>query len=352
MHYLVTVPGPEGSGAYQIFQRVFSLGFSGVDLFFVLSGFFIGGILLDHRDSPQLLRSFYLRRGLRIVPLYLVLLASFFVAREIPSLAAVNRGTYFASPIPDWSYFTFLQNIQMARLRDIGPYWLGPTWSLSVEEQFYLLLPLALLRLNRRQLVVICLVVIVASPLVRITALLHAQNNAAAVFLLPARADGLSWGVLCAAGIRHAGTVAWLQAHRRCLAWLLGLLGLVLVGFTWGRFAADSVAVVCFGYSVLSIFYALAVIHVACRSWADSPSFLAARPLAAVGLTSYFTYLFHTPVWYAMHWLCFNRPPLHFSWAAGAVTFASLAVTLLLAWASWRWFEGPLLRFGRRFSYA
>jgi peptidoglycan/LPS O-acetylase OafA/YrhL len=75
------------------------------------------------------------------------------------------------------------------------------------------------------------------------------------------------------------------------------------------------------------------------------------RPLTAVGLTSYFIYLFHTPIWYCVHWAFLGKPPLHFSWTAGALTCLAFALTLALSWISWRWLEAPLLRLGRRFSY-
>src|SRR5262249_44795416 len=152
---------------HQCLQRAGSLFFSGVDLFFVLSGFLIGGIVLDHRDSASLLPAFYARRFFRIIPLYALLLVSFFVCRELPGLSQTNRGLYFTSTVPEWSYLCFTQNIAMAVKRDIGPYWLGVTWSLAVEEQFYLLAPLALLRLTTRQIVIGCVALIVASPIVR-----------------------------------------------------------------------------------------------------------------------------------------------------------------------------------------
>ena len=102
LHYYVIVPGPEGSRLHDSLQHAGSLFFCGVDLFFVLSGFLIGGIVLDNRDSPALLPAFYARRFFRIVPLYVLLLASFFICREIPGLNQTNRGTYFTSSVPDW----------------------------------------------------------------------------------------------------------------------------------------------------------------------------------------------------------------------------------------------------------
>ena len=101
-----------------------------MDLFFVLSGFLIGGILLDTRDSPNYFRTFYARRFFRIVPLYVAVLCI--------ALAA-NHGK-IDEQIPTVTYFLFLQNFWMALHGTFG-YLLSPTWSLAVEEQFYLTLP-------------------------------------------------------------------------------------------------------------------------------------------------------------------------------------------------------------------
>jgi peptidoglycan/LPS O-acetylase OafA/YrhL len=100
------------------FKAAGRLTWSGVDLFFVLSGFLIGGILLDTRDSPNYFRTFYTRRFFRIVPLYQAVLC---VA------LAGNRGS-IDPQIPTFSYFAFLQNFWMARFATLGVL-LAPTWS-------------------------------------------------------------------------------------------------------------------------------------------------------------------------------------------------------------------------------
>lgn len=351
MHYFVSVPGPAGSVVHATLQRAFSLGFAGVDLFFVLSGFLIGGILLDHRKSARLLPAFYARRFFRIVPLYAVLLATYFLARATPGLTEVNRGTYFWSTVPEWSFLTFTQNIAMAWQRDIGPYWLGATWSLAVEEQFYLLMPLLVVRLSPRSLVSVCLFLIALSPALRLNALYSAQNGLAAIFLLPTHLDGLLWGVVCAAAARSATVLDLLRARRGELRALIFGLAATLVALAFGKFGADSAEMVLFGYSALSVFFAAALLYVVALPASRLGSALAWRPLTAIGVTSYFIYLFHAPVWYLLHWWLRGKPPLHFTPGGGGVTLLALGVTFLLAAVSWRWFEAPLLRIGRRFSY-
>lgn len=112
------------------------LGPIGVNLFFVLSGFLIGSIILERVDSQNFFRVFYARRALRILPVY------FLVVATTLTLIWLLNVPWAASTLPAWSYFTFTQNFFMAVRGDVGTRWLTPTWTLAVEEQFYLLIPL------------------------------------------------------------------------------------------------------------------------------------------------------------------------------------------------------------------
>jgi peptidoglycan/LPS O-acetylase OafA/YrhL len=351
LHYYVIVPGPQNSPLHDWLQHAGSLFFCGVDLFFVLSGYLIGGIIMDHRESRALLPAFYARRFFRIVPLYALLLATYFVCREIPGLNQTNRGLYFTSSVPDWSYLCFGQNIAMAWKRDIGAYWLGATWSLAVEEQFYLLAPLIIIRFARRPLIVGCALLIAVSPLLRMMALERAQNNLAAVFLLPTHADGLLWGVLCAAIVRSVPAMEWLRRQRAMLVAVISMLAAMMSYLSFRGFASDSREMAFYGYSVVNVFFATVLLHVISAPDSILARLLSFRPLTAIGLTSYFIYLFHTPIWYWLHWAILQRPPLHVSWIAGAVTCGAFLVTLFFSWGSWRWFEAPLLKIGHRFPY-
>src|SRR5580704_6073285 len=101
--------------AANVIGTVFRLGWTGVDLFFVLSGFLIGGILMDHRDAENYFRTFYIRRICRIFPLYFLWVALFFILTWLlfPFCNQVWYGWLFArdfSKVPWWSYLFFLQN--------------------------------------------------------------------------------------------------------------------------------------------------------------------------------------------------------------------------------------------------
>ena len=137
---LQAVPGPVALAGF----RSLRLAWSGVDLFFVLSGFLIGGILLDQRASPGYFKAFYARRFCRIFPVYFLWLGLFFALLALaPGFTSSPAFRHlFDKPLPAWSYATFTQNLVIARWETFGPDWLAITWSLAIEEQFYLLLPL------------------------------------------------------------------------------------------------------------------------------------------------------------------------------------------------------------------
>ena len=146
---------------------VVSRGWLGVHLFFVLSGFLITGILLDSRDKPNYFRNFYGRRALRILPLYMAVIAV---------SAVFYRGA--------WTYMLlaagFMANF--ASYLGVGiPHGPGVFWSLAVEEHFYLGWPLAVRLLPRRALLVLCLILFCGEPVLRAVAFKHGLDPEALI---------------------------------------------------------------------------------------------------------------------------------------------------------------------------
>ena len=153
-----------GIGASAV-KRALCLTGSGVDLFFVISGFLITGILVEKRGSAHFFRTFYVRRALRILPLYFLLLLSYVVCAGLWNESSPTWMHQFAHPLPWWSYLTLTQNIAMAMRGDFGPLWLSVTWSLAVEEQFYWVMPVLVAVLSPRWwFIVACLLYTSPSP--------------------------------------------------------------------------------------------------------------------------------------------------------------------------------------------
>src|SRR5687768_1805284 len=160
-HYAVLLPRTPAVGLLEI-------GWAGVDLFFVLSGFLITGILLDARGTPHYLRNFYARRALRIFPLYYGFLAVTLLVSLAVKLApgASHEGLrhlWAAQP----SLWTYTANYWMPAQTAWSPWSevVIPLWSLSVEEQFYLVWPLVVCRLSERGLVRLCVGIVAGALL-------------------------------------------------------------------------------------------------------------------------------------------------------------------------------------------
>ena len=143
IHY-IDGQGPTGGPITTLLQKIVALGWSGVDLFFVLSGFLIGGILLDARGSPNYFKTFYVRRFFRIIPIYyawvlLYVLLVTLAGHVVQVHSNSGRPEELGASI--YVHFLFLQNVWPITLAGLAGAWLSPTWSLAVEEQFYLVCP-------------------------------------------------------------------------------------------------------------------------------------------------------------------------------------------------------------------
>jgi peptidoglycan/LPS O-acetylase OafA/YrhL len=186
------------TGQYPFFRldRVFANGRMGVDLFFVLSGFLITGILLDTKGSAGYFKNFYARRCLRIWPLYYASLLLMFGI--IPVLRPAHGHTIFKRSSPWWAFPLFIQNFLIpAPARATGL--LGVTWSLAIEEQFYLVWPLVVGFCSIPVLRWIALSVVCLSPVLRLFLSAMGVDLYANTF---SRLDGLMAGALVALVIR------------------------------------------------------------------------------------------------------------------------------------------------------
>ena len=142
LHYLNDPShGPFGSLLYR-FGSAFRLGWTGVDLFFVFSGFLIGGILLDAREARNYFRTFYIRRFYRILPIYYLWIILFVIAALCYGNSVGGAITNDPPTLKMLSvYYVFLQNYHNLPIGTLVWFWLGVAWSLGIEEQFYLVSP-------------------------------------------------------------------------------------------------------------------------------------------------------------------------------------------------------------------
>jgi peptidoglycan/LPS O-acetylase OafA/YrhL len=323
---------------------------TGVDLFFVLSGFLIGGILLDARGSTNYFQVFYTRRFFRIVPIYAVCLGIVFALGFAVHHGLAPRFAWiFQEELPWIPHVLFLQNFWMAFRNSFGQ--LAITWSLAVEEQFYLTLPLLIRILSPRRLLYVLAAGILAAPLLRIA--MHAlwpDRYIPWFVLMPTRADALLLGVAGAVALRNERFLSWLASRRGLV---LGLLfPAQLVGVTF--FALRSVStfpLTSLAYTGLALFYLSILLYA--LTWRESSlsAFLRWRPLGWLGSIAYGTYLFHVLVLLSLVSIMRGSRSGITSLADFVARMFALVLTISLCQLSWTYFEKPLVALGHRTCY-
>jgi len=319
------------------FGRMSASGWMGVDLFFVLSGFLITGILLRSRGAPRQLRRFWIRRALRIFPVAIVYLGLvYFTARAFgwpPLLAHFNR----------WTPFIFyFGNIDIA-LHGWVDSAVAILWSLAIEEHFYAVWPLVSKLLSPRRLGALCVAIAIAGPLVRW--LTWPRMGQIAVYVSTwCRIDNLAIGGALAVAFHET---ALRERTIRVCRWLAipSLAWLVYVpaepfGMLYPAHNPEWFAV--FGYSAIAIAFAVLVALAADPSPAPRPV-LNNPVMRYLGRISYGIYLWHILAGYVVQDLIGARlePPLKIIiWLFAAIGFASI---------SWFAFERPILGLKKRF---
>jgi peptidoglycan/LPS O-acetylase OafA/YrhL len=319
-----------------------AVGWMGVATFFVLSGFVVGGQILDRKHHTNFLGVFLIRRACRILPTYFLLVAAVHLL-----MMALGRPAYMeiTGHIPLWTYLTFTQNFVMARDNVLGPYWLTPTWSLTIEEQFYLLAPVALLTLPRRALVPALWTAVIGAVIFRAIVTWHYQAPGLATNIyLPAALDTLCLGILAAIAARSVDLQRWQLALRLTPLVMLALVFLI----KWSDGAAGHNFDV---FARLLIALAGASYILALVSGAPETQTLYARGLRFMGRISYAVYLTHVAVIGLMHGLILGHAPDIGTPAQLAVTVAALPVALAVGWAITKWIEEPITAYGRSFAW-
>lgn len=333
-----------------------------IDIFFCLSAFLITRILLDTRESPDYIRSFFGRRFLRIIPLYYLVLFMFFVV--VPRLDLYEHGRTFWLHGRENSlwYWLFGENLRIAVQGDYAHEHLSIAWTLSVEEQFYILWPWLVAWLRPSAMARLCVLLVGAALAARLSlAALGAGPKVLHTFTL-CRMDGIALGAYIAIMSRTPG---WIERwKRRMPALFAGLAVALAAGAVFVRFTEPSPKFTEFVYSRFfqgpgySISVAFAGVLVFLAAFGE-PAGMArrvfcSRPLQIAGAYSYGLYLLHGPVRYLLHRHGVFSVSDHMDrpWAAQLLNYLVVGgASLLAAWGSWHLVEAPALRLKRWFPY-
>ncbi len=300
----------------------------GVDLFFVISGFLIGQILLKIGGNLSGVRAFYVRRILRIWPLYYLILTLTYL---------LVRGPF--SKAPYWSFVFFIFNFWGGRGTAIHPA-LYPLWSIAVEEQFYAVGPILFYLLsNRKYLIYLLAAYIGVSPFLRLALMLNTKIGIWE--FTPTRLDGICVGLALALLLSSKNTISFLSARIKKLESLTLALLAILIPL---KAALPALIWLSFGMSFVALTFGCLLTLIYVRSISNQESrVLNFGLLRYLGVRCYSIYLFHM-FFMIVSYLLFKNMTTQF--------FVQTVLTFGFAHISWRYIEAPFIQLGQKFSYA
>ena len=314
-------------------------GWIGVDLFFVISGFLIAGILLDTKNDEGYFRKFYARRMLRIFPLYYLFVIAVLVGFSHNSEFQERAGS------PLW-YLFHLGNVPEGVLGNDVPYWLAPVWSLAIEEQFYLTFPWLVYFLDRRKLTIVLVGMIALAPVIRLVTMLSFPEQERMQYLFTlCRIDTIAIGCLLAVIVRAVDIERW---RMKAMAAGLVLLPCVAVLSVMSRLDRTSPFDRVFGYSIVAVGCATVVALAILSRGKQHTAPLRWKPLTYLGKLCFGLYILHRPADTIVSALAARIGFEGDLWLLAP----KIVVAVALATVSWRLLEKPFLALKDRYRSA
>ncbi|MGE0287190.1 MAG: acyltransferase family protein [Bradyrhizobium sp.] len=334
---------------------VTNYGSYGVELFFILSGFLITGILYDARNERNYFRNFYMRRVLRIFPLYYGVLALVFV---VAPLIPILRGPSLDYLLDrQWWAWLYGVNVYIAIQGDWSFSYLEHLWSLCIEEHFYLFWPVAvyLMAGRPRLLIVVSLSVALAAMAARLTGSMMGLSWWTTYVLTPFRLDGLALGAFLAVAARQPGG---LDRLLRALPWVAAIAAaLLVVTFAWTRLVSrgDMELVLPVRASVIQVLLGCLLLWVLVAPRESSISqIFSNRWLMFLGTYSYGLYVYHH---FISYYFTVNQTEFELArWvgshgaAVALQATVGIAISLAIAYVSYEFFEKRFLRLKRFYA--
>ena len=328
-------------------------GWLGVDLFFVLSGFLITGILIDSKNSANYYPNFIMRRVLRIFPLYFLFLLLFFII--IPLIAGktfINHNQYYFDN--QWWFWTYLQNwLFVVNEGYENNRILTHFWSLAIEEQFYLVWPLFVWLLSSKQLLKFSIFIVILSIIARIAYFVYGYSWLATDTTIT-RLDTLCLGAIIAILIREHNLKIWLEKYSRLIFRISLLIVLLLLVLDHSWFRPEGAIMRTIGLTIVAIMFAsLLIISLSDNPKSFASRFFSSKFLTFFGKYSYSMYVFHFPL------LFFFVPQVRnfinrFEGSGVTGFFVAgilgIMLTVLISLLTWQIIEKPILGLKKYFT--
>lgn len=320
------------------------VGWLAVQMFFILSGFLIGRLIIERKQHVNFFSVFVMRRLCRTIPSYMIsILLIFGVAWAFRH----ESWTHFATDFPLWSYLTFTQNVFMGLTGDVGQYWAAPSWTLALEEQLYVLLPLVFfLAPQRLWLGVFIAVMVLAVVLRAVIFVTGIVDSTWAFVMLPTRGDTLVAGVIAAIVYKRDDLdLARFDLLLRVAPVALMVLTILLVLIDPVERRVFNI----FGPFLISIGFAALLLAIV-RGAPEAKRF-ESRFLIFFGDISYCVYLTHLMVLGVLHGVILHAKPELGTVDQWLVTLAAVPVAVGLGWAMTVVIEAPLTSYGRSWKW-
>ena len=331
------------SGIEHALASAAAMGRYGVDLFFVLSGCLITGILIDGRDKPHYFKTFYTRRVLRIFPLYYLLVAITFMAvppaTRLLSPDQARTVNAFLNP-GDWPWFVgFASNFLIAIRDKYTNGILDASWSLAIEEHFYIVWPAVVLAIvSLRRLRHVCIAILIAALLLRIAAWSAGWSRLQIYAVTFTRMDALAFGALVAIWMRSPAD-EWTARIRQARPLAVILLLTIVAFWVTGQMEYTATVMNTIGYTLVGAFGMQIVIQaVPLAPGSVVDRVFNNRPMRFFGKYSYGLYMFQLPVKGALTLLFFSEARMMSSTLLWQGAFYALAGTLTIAAALVSWY--------------
>lgn len=334
----------------RVASKLAGYGVWGVDLFFVLSGFLITGILIQSKGSAHYLRNFYVRRTLRIFPLYYVVLALLCLAVPARWMAWIDPQLAAVRSYQPWLW-PYLTNFYLGPSTEFSVPYVSHFWSLAIEEHFYLFWPFIIMMLSRRSAMRACVAFSAVSVVLRFLFLALDPNALYWQLLTPCRLDALCVGAWFALSASSETPLA----AKTALRWMWGSAsGIVLLSLWNSRYQPPLAWILPPKTALLAVFFGL-VIYLASRpsGFIVVKAALRAGWLRTLGKYSYGLYVYHGIIAYAFH----QHPPRALYAVFGSHTIAAtiqvalqVAISMVIAVISYRLFESRFLELKKYFE--
>ncbi|MBX9733989.1 MAG: acyltransferase [Chitinophagaceae bacterium] len=341
-HYIICGISDSNSDLLlKLIKKTGSWTWSGVDLFFVISGFLIGRILLLNRGAKNFFKAFYIKRFLRIFPLYYLIVCAYFLIALF--FLDENVGWLFQKEYAPWVYLLFLQNFFIAETGFLSN-WLNVTWSLAVEEQFYLLLPLIIHFLPRKVILSIAFSGVIIAFFYRLL-----NTGLGSYVLLIARMDALLTGVIIAYYYIRKPFLFVRPLVRVVLQIvpLIIFLGLIMVCL-FSNLNYNGGAWI---HLILTMLYGSLLFNAVYGFYDSLWKHFDYPIISNIAKYSYCIYLIHQIVNGFVHDLILGNKPLFETYASVLLTCLSIIITYIFSGLSYKYFERPLLNIGKKISY-